>query len=140
MPIDYKRYPTNWKTEIVPAVIERAKGKCERCQLVNHSTAFAIKLNVKGDDNKYKIRSLWFRNELDAIRESGCPIEDQEEYVERFVKKVKVVLTVAHLDHDETNHDVSIERLRAWCQLCHLRYDAAEKYRRSLVKQTLFSE
>lgn len=45
-------------------------------------------------------------------------------------KKVKVVLTIAHLDHDETNKDVKDDRLKAACQLCHLRYDAKEKYRR----------
>jgi hypothetical protein len=36
--------------------------------------------------------------------------------------KGKVVLTVAHLDHDpETCRD--LERLKAMCQRCHLRYD-----------------
>ncbi len=34
----------------------------------------------------------------------------------------KVVLTVAHLDHHETNHDGG--NLRALCQRCHLTYDA----------------
>lgn len=33
----------------------------------------------------------------------------------------KVVLTVAHLDHDTTNN--AMENLRHWCQRCHLRYD-----------------
>lgn len=33
-----------------------------------------------------------------------------------------VVLTVAHLDHDPQNCNPS--NLRAWCQCCHLRYDA----------------
>lgn len=45
-------------------------------------------------------------------------------------KRVKVVLTIAHLDHDETNHNVSDDRLKAMCQLCHLRYDAKEKLSR----------
>jgi hypothetical protein len=49
-------------------------------------------------------------------------------------KRVKVVLTIAHLDHDETNYDVQDERLKAACQLCHLRYDAKEKYHRQLRK------
>lgn len=33
-----------------------------------------------------------------------------------------VVLTVAHLDHDTSNNDYS--NLAAWCQRCHLTYDA----------------
>lgn len=33
-----------------------------------------------------------------------------------------VVLTVGHLDHDPSN--CAPENLRAWCQRCHLTYDA----------------
>jgi len=29
MPIDYKDYPANWKTEIVPAIRNRSNNKCE---------------------------------------------------------------------------------------------------------------
>ena len=35
----------------------------------------------------------------------------------------KVVLTIAHLDHDKENHDVLDDRLVALCQRCHLNYD-----------------
>ena len=35
----------------------------------------------------------------------------------------KVVLTIAHLDHDKENWQVKDNRLRAWCQRCHLKYD-----------------
>ena len=130
MPIDYKIYPKNWKTEIVPAVIKRAESRCECCNLKNYQIVFSIKLSVKDEQGKYKTRSIWFSNEQDAIRESKC--EDISEK-NLFVKNVKVVLTVAHLDHDETNHSVKLDRLRAWCQICHLRYDAQEKYRRSFL-------
>lgn len=34
----------------------------------------------------------------------------------------KVVLTIAHLDHDLTHNDLT--NLACLCQLCHLRYDA----------------
>ena len=34
-----------------------------------------------------------------------------------------VVLTVAHLDHDHRNQEVSDDRLAALCQRCHLNYD-----------------
>ena len=35
----------------------------------------------------------------------------------------QVVLTVAHLDHDVENWDVSDDRLAALCQACHLDHD-----------------
>ena len=34
----------------------------------------------------------------------------------------KVILTVAHLDHDTKHNDLN--NLRAWCQRCHLAYDS----------------
>jgi hypothetical protein len=123
MPIDYKRYPTNWKTEIVPEILNRAAHKCEICNLENGSFVWGIKLWVK-NNGKYKIRSIWFRDRKDAERENTHGV----------VRKIKVVLTIAHLDHDETNHDVILERLKAMCQCCHLRYDANEKYRRQQEK------
>lgn len=124
MPIDYNRYPKNWKTEIVPAVIARAKNCCECCFLKNNSIVHAIKLWTKDDGGRYKYTSIWFRDDQDARRESRGS----------EVRMVRVILTIAHLDHDETNHDVSLDRLQALCQICHLRYDAKEKYRRSEVK------
>lgn len=40
----------------------------------------------------------------------------------------RVVLTIAHLDHDPTNNEPG--NLRAWCQKCHNTYDAPERARR----------
>ena len=37
----------------------------------------------------------------------------------------KVVLTIAHMDHDETHADPA--RCRALCQRCHNRWDAAHR-------------
>lgn len=90
MPIDYKKYPPNWKTEIRPAVLKRAHNRCEFCGVENHS-----------------------------IRPDG----------------VKVVLTIAHLDHDEENWNVSLDRLRALCQRCHLRYDSEDRGKRMKLKE-----
>lgn len=122
MPIDYKKYPKNWKTEIVPAVLKRADNKCEECALENGQIIFSIKLCVKDDKGRYKIRAIWFRDRRDAVRENMWSL-----------REVKVILTVAHLDHDETNHQVELDRLKALCQCCHLRYDAKEKWRRQTV-------
>lgn len=50
MPIDYKKYPPNWKSEIVPRILRRAgevrespsggilvEARCEKCGIANHS-------------------------------------------------------------------------------------------------------
>lgn len=121
MPIDYRRYPPNWKTEIRPAVLRRAGDKCEFCGLANGQTVYRCRVKKKME---------WFSCKGD-IFEQGLTKEVAEWWIER---PVKVVLTIAHLDHDEENHEVSIDRLKALCQLCHLRYDAKEKYRRVLNK------
>jgi hypothetical protein len=122
-PINYKLYPPNWKTEIVPAILERADNRCECCGLQNGTFIWAIKLWIKDDKGRYKLRSIWFRDMRDAQREA-----DGE------VRRIKVVLTISHTDHDEDNHNVQLDRLKALCQICHLRYDATEKYRRSTEK------
>jgi hypothetical protein len=126
MPIDYSKYPPNWKDEIVPSILSRARNRCEQCGLKNHSTAWSLCLLVKDDEGNYVSRRIWFRIKRDAMRE--CRGEFAR------VEAVKVVLTVAHLDHDEENHDVKMNRLKALCQVCHLRYDAKEKYRRQVEK------
>ena len=126
MPCDYKKYPANWKSEIVPTVLERAGNCCESCGLRNKSVVNAVKFFIKDDKGRYRLRSIWFSNRNDAVRECRDDIHR--------MKTVKVVLTISHTDHDEENHDVQLDRLKALCQICHLRYDAKEKYRRSLIK------
>lgn len=99
MPINYKKYPQNWRSEIVPRIKERAGNKCEFCGIENY-----------------------------AIKPNGT----------------KVVLTIAHLDHDSQNHNISDDRLAALCQACHLKYDlhrhvAKRKYGMGVFEQpTLF--
>lgn len=87
MPINYSRYPPNWKTEIRPAVLKRAENKCEFCGVENYSI-------------------------VRRVYENG------------FEKDVKIILTIAHLKHNETDWDCPLGDLAALCQRCHLRYDA----------------
>lgn len=59
------------------------------------------------------------------------PVPDQAAYERTPVAELKaagltrVVLTTAHLDHNPRNCE--LDNLRAWCQLCHLTYDAAAR-------------
>jgi 5-methylcytosine-specific restriction endonuclease McrA len=47
----------------------------------------------------------------------------------------KVVLTIAHLDHNPTNNEPS--NLRAWCQLCHNTYDAKQRAANSKARKAV---
>lgn len=144
MPIDYKRYPPNWKTEIVPAVIARAGNCCEECGAPNHSMQWRGRKEVDIVSVHGRKRKGWTTNHYEskeAAIADGCEWWDDTGYTEEYKKntwnnvyQTKVILTIAHLDHDETNWDVQLDRLKALCQLHHLKMDAAEKYRRSLIK------
>lgn len=93
MPCDYKKYPNNWKTEIRPAILERAGNKCEFCGVENGTTVW---------------RERKHRNRGESRSYSG-------------LTRTKIVLTIAHLNHDVT--DNRPENLRALCQKCHLNLD-----------------
>ena len=124
MPIDYSKYPPDWK-QIVERIRLRSRDHCEFCNIQNKSTIFSVPLKIQDGDGRYKQKRFWFTDYWDAYRLHGN---------DHFINTVKVVLTVAHLDHDEENWEVEDERLVHLCQLCHLRYDAKEKYKRSLKK------
>jgi hypothetical protein len=60
----------------------------------------------------------------------GCGVENYS-VVERIwkdgsVHQTKIILTIAHLDRDPQNWEVSDDRLKALCQKCHLGYDSKE--------------
>lgn len=133
MPIDYSKYPPNWKTEIVPRILLRAENKCEHCGIENKASVWSIPIWMK-DHPRYKIKRIWTTDKSCMIRlKSQVCIPD----VEGGIKLIKVVLTIAHLDHDETNFDVEDDRLAAMCQSCHLNYDASEKQRRIYAKSIM---
>jgi hypothetical protein len=50
-----------------------------------------------------------------------CEFCQCENYKPHPITGSRVVLTVAHMDH--TPENVSLENLKALCQLCHNRYD-----------------
>lgn len=103
MPCDYSKYPDNWKTEIRPAILERAEDHCEWCGVRNHSIIQRSTGNA-----------AWCR-EASSHRPASPG----------WAKTILVVLTIAHLDHDLGNSDHA--NLAALCQRCHLRYDAPMK-------------
>ncbi|SHL27069.1 hypothetical protein [Hymenobacter psychrotolerans] len=116
MPIDYALYPPNWKTEIVPRIRLRAGGRCEQC----HVPAWAYGWrDVSGQFHPGDPPVLATAGQL--FSQDGLQLGP---------KALKIILTVAHLDHDEHNWQVRDERLMLLCQHCHLSFDRADNLRR----------
>lgn len=114
MPIDYKKYPKNW-SEMRAAVLERANNRCEFCGVENH---------------------IWGVRRANGSFLEYSAMECEEGFLDGD-RVIQIVLTVAHLDHDEENHEVKLDRLAALCQRCHLVYDIPEKKKRKHNKKAV---
>jgi len=95
---DAKNYPSNWK-EIRARILARAQNRCEKCGVPNY--AFR---RTNSD--------VWTEDVMQVEVEGACD----------GTLFSKIVLTIAHLDHDTTHN--GDENLQALCQRCHLRHDA----------------
>jgi len=116
MPIkDKSIYPHDWK-HISLAVRRRANGCCEFCGVENYAV---------GARDRY---GNW--HDMDAIDSMSASEGDM--LFEEYPKMIKIVLTVAHLDHNTRNN--KLDNLKALCQKCHLTYDA--KYHAANAKVT----
>lgn len=98
------------------AVIERARGRCEcrgECGSVHDSYLVAPTAALLPDQcGAPNGVTVW--RELDAA-------ENWDTRAGSWSRPVRIVLTVAHIDHSMTNHD--LKNLMHRCQLCHLRLD-----------------
>lgn len=111
MPINYANYHPEWKTRIRPDILKRADNKCEQCGVPNYLEI------LRGTD--------CYQDEHGNIFDAETSEKIGANYVGEIPgcngKFVKVVLTIAHLDHNIENNDY--DNLKAWCQRCHNRYD-----------------
>lgn len=98
MPCNYKNYPPNWFTEIRPRILERAKNCCEQCFVKNYE------IILRGEWAGVKA----FQTEDGKIFNAENGEKIGEHYFGEINKKpkaklTKVILTIAHLDHDKEN-------------------------------------
>ncbi len=105
MPIDYAKYPKNFKTEIRPRILERAGHKCEWCGVPNYAR-------------------VWRHPSEDLPNVFTTDIEQAALwYQDTAASGSKICLTIAHIiDPDPMN--CADDNLRALCNSCHLRHDA----------------
>jgi len=127
MPIDYKNYPKNWKTEIRPSIMKRAKNRCEICGVRNYSV---------GSYQEKKFVTTAGNLTHDAAGRGELPFKEASELVKHCneisdERLIVIVLTIAHLDHNVSNNDPN--NLKALCQRCHNRHDV--EYRKANRKK-----
>ncbi|NET39780.1 MAG: hypothetical protein F6K19_48795, partial [Cyanothece sp. SIO1E1] len=112
MPMNRKLYPDDWEA-IALSIKQQANWQCQACgrpcrQLGESVGEFIDRLNDEFP--------TWPTDDLYESQET------EEFGLVEVLKPGRYVLTVAHLDHQPANCDP--DNLRAWCSVCHLRYDA----------------
>lgn len=98
MPIDYKKYPENWK-QIIKAEKEKTGNKCKLCGAPNGEKVLRPVDIKKSKYPWYHLKGVLFE----------------------VARMTKIVLTVHHIDGDiKNNHPAN---LLVCCQRCHLILD-----------------
>lgn len=142
-PENRARYPKDWKA-IRAAVLERAGHRCEcRGECGSEHAPWGgltgpdgvrrtgIRGACRAPHGQLIVRdplapAYWERHdECPCDRDCTCGEDCDQNPVcapEDRCLAVRVVLTIAHLNH--TPEDNDMDNLRAFCQRCHLRYDA----------------
>lgn len=115
MPCDYKEYPDNWHTEIVPAIAARSQNRCEQCGVANHRIIYSYRPTL----------ILWKYAPGYLLIQLANRIQQGQNHFKamQYLQLSKIVLTTAHLDHDKSNENINLARLAHWCQACHLHHD-----------------
>lgn len=122
------RYPVDWP-QISERVREEAGQRCEWCGVENGAVI------LRGSDNQYGASlPAWryadapvYDHTFSACTGEPIPGANWDTFDPNARGPVKVVLTVAHLDHQPEN--CARENLRALCQKCHNDYDAPVRRR-----------
>lgn len=115
-PENKAKYPKDWKA-IRTEILERADHKCEKCGVENYAIIERGKAAWGSPVYRITPEDGW------RFASDGRPLPKENDAFS--IRKVKIVLTIAHLDHDPTNNGEPGDRpnLRSLCQRCHLRYD-----------------
>ena len=118
------RYPKDWR-EFSQRTRDAAGNCCQACGVENGRMIYR---------GSHELRPAWRYVNDSVFMPSRCAFDGSElhgttwdDFQARKGGPARVVLTVAHLDHQPENCDT--RNLRAWCQRCHNAYDAPMRRR-----------
>lgn len=108
-PENRARYPKDWKL-VRERILKRANYQCEH----------------PGCRARHGVTGYWHNGKFspmnEALWQAGVKVGDRVACADgSTIKIIKIVLTIAHLDH--TPENCADDNLRAWCQRHHLAYD-----------------
>ena len=142
-------YSADWPA-IRQEVLDREGHRCRKCRVPNHVwgirwragtfTVLSLPYTVNAAAADAKFRPCENEHDAAAAAEDllpGLHIKDRDlwrrsdhgETCHRSGRLVRIVLTVAHLDHDPTNNGTTGNRpnLQALCQRCHNLHDGPHR-------------
>ena len=114
-------YSKDWK-RLRKVILIRARKQCESCRAPDQTWIYRQVENP----------SLWKAAEpQDSVARIGQSW--QFPLLKGFREPIKVILSIAHLDHDpEHNH---ADNLKALCQRCHLAHDRRQHAKTVAIKR-----
>lgn len=109
-------YGREWRLVVRPRILARAENRCEQCGVPNHTEVTRVLGFWLEEGASWALGTFrrWKTPKgADWYEGHGDPLGRR--------RRVRIVLTVAHLNHK--SGDDRDENLRAWCQWCHLHHD-----------------
>ncbi len=114
-------YGAEWRKQIRPRILERDGHCCAFCTKPNHAEVYQI---VEPGRRMWWVKESFRKGVVRRrlLDHNGQVVSwDADELPLRNGYIVRVVLTVAHLDHNPAN--MFEDNLAALCQWCHLHHD-----------------
>lgn len=112
-----KFYGHEWRTVTRPRILTRAGNRCEQCGKRNESTVLTFSDRRPDDGSPL----MFWADSNGRVWHSQDGRKWPTFRVVSEVREIRVVLTIAHLNH--LAGDDRDENLKALCQWCHLHYD-----------------
>lgn len=111
------------------ALSAKSASRLKRRRLLNMPVSWRLGDHLVPIDYKLYPKD-WKYISADVVKRAGNRCEGSPAYPDcraengkpHPITESRVVLTVAHLDHDIGNN--KWDNLKAWCQRCHLTYDS----------------